>query len=218
MSASPARIQANRANAELSTGPRTPAGKLRSSLNALRHGLTSKMVLLPGDDLQAYNTFQRAFFADLKPKGELEQQLAYTLAITQWRLNRCRAFEESVLATRTLHPADPDANAKLTRDQIDSIARLSLYESRLNRIFQTTLKQFRALQAERIERDDRAMADAARVLQHSQSKQMPFDPAELGFVFSPLEIETWLRRHDRIQAAQQAATIGLDRRFSAAGR
>ena len=218
MSASPASIAANRANSQLSTGPRTAEGKLRSSVNALRHGLTSKMVLLPEDDLAAYNTFKQSFFNDLKPKGVLEEQLAYTLVNTQWRLNRCRAFEESVLATETAQPSDPDANARLTREQVDSLAKLSLYESRLTRTFQTTLKQFRDIQSDRTEREDRAMADAAKVLKLHQVKQIPFDAAEFGFVFSNAEIESYLSRRDRIQAARDHDAIEFNRRFFAAGR
>ena len=38
-------IAANRANAKRSTGPRTAAGKLKSSRNAYRHGLSSSMPL-----------------------------------------------------------------------------------------------------------------------------------------------------------------------------
>ena len=36
-------IRANRANAQRSTGPRTGAGKLKSSRNAYRHGLSGAM-------------------------------------------------------------------------------------------------------------------------------------------------------------------------------
>jgi hypothetical protein len=46
-------VKTNRANAQLSTGPRTPAGKQRSSLNALRHGLTGQIVVMPTEDLEA---------------------------------------------------------------------------------------------------------------------------------------------------------------------
>src|ERR1700685_3206451 len=56
MSTSPlnvVRMEANRRNAQHSTGPRTEAGLKISSLNALRHGLTSRVVVLPSEDLSA---------------------------------------------------------------------------------------------------------------------------------------------------------------------
>ena len=51
------RAEANAANAQHSTGPRSANGKARSSTNALRHGLTAKQVLAPGElaeDLRAF--------------------------------------------------------------------------------------------------------------------------------------------------------------------
>src|SRR3984893_13113796 len=43
--ASEKQIAANRANAQKSTGPRTAAGRLKSSRNALRHGLSVPLSL-----------------------------------------------------------------------------------------------------------------------------------------------------------------------------
>ena len=206
MSASPARLDANRANADKSTGPRTPEGKQRSALNALRHGLTSKTVILPGEDLETYQKFRDDFFADLNPKGELEQQLAFTLVNTQWRANRCRAFEQSLLSG--------DGSP---RDQVESLSKLSLYESRLTRIFQTTLKQFLSLQAERLEREEFDMKNAVQVLRNCQLKQIPFQPSEYGFVFSIEQVQARLHRHIRIHEAHQADMINFNRRFFARG-
>src|SRR6266849_4781573 len=69
----------NRANAQHSTGPKTDAGKQRSSLNALRHGLTGHTIVLPTEDLAAYERFTKRFFDDLKPIGILEEQLVQNL-------------------------------------------------------------------------------------------------------------------------------------------
>ena len=50
-----ARTEANRKNAQRSTGPKTPEGKARSSKNALKHGLTSEELILPGENPEAYD-------------------------------------------------------------------------------------------------------------------------------------------------------------------
>jgi len=61
-------IEANRRNAQQSTGPRSEIGKQKSSLNALRHGLTARVVVLPTEDLAAYQRFSAEFLADLAPE------------------------------------------------------------------------------------------------------------------------------------------------------
>src|SRR6267143_1604678 len=93
-----ARTARNRANAAHSTGPKTEAGKKRSSLNAYRHGLTGQTIILPAEDLDAYQAFTRTFFNDYKPVGTLEKQLVQSLADTSWRLNRVAALEHNLIA------------------------------------------------------------------------------------------------------------------------
>ena len=201
MSASAARTEANRANAKFSTGPRTPEGKQRSSSNALRHGLTAQQALIPGDDPEAYKKFRDDFIAGLQPKGALELQLAENMAGMQWRLNRCRAIEQSILAFEP-GPA-----------QIDSLNKFSLYEHRLSRNFHTTLKQFLELKAERIQQEERDLKDAAKILKHFSSKQMAYNPADDGFVFSTADVEQWLRRNDHVEEADFARHVQFNRQF-----
>ena len=54
-----AQLTANSANAQLSTGPRTEPGKHRSCQNSLKHGLTAKTVLIPGEDPAEYQASHR---------------------------------------------------------------------------------------------------------------------------------------------------------------
>jgi len=58
------RAAINRENSLKSTGPKTEAGKQISSLNALRHGLTSQVVIMPNEDLEAYHRFTESFHND----------------------------------------------------------------------------------------------------------------------------------------------------------
>ena len=61
------RAEINRQNASHSRGPISAEGKHRVSLNALRHGLTGQTVVLPSEDLAAYQKHGADFHAELKP-------------------------------------------------------------------------------------------------------------------------------------------------------
>ena len=50
--ATQAQIDANRANAQKSTGPKTPEGKAKSRRNGLKHGLTAEACMLADEDAQ----------------------------------------------------------------------------------------------------------------------------------------------------------------------
>jgi hypothetical protein len=69
------RTAINRANSRHSTGPRTDSGKQRSSLNALRHGLTAADAVLASEDRAAYDTHCRGFFDEYQPATPTETQL-----------------------------------------------------------------------------------------------------------------------------------------------
>src|SRR5947209_7633537 len=92
------RLAANRANAQLSTGPTTSEGKAKSSLNAVKTGLTGRTVLLPSEDAALYEAHVERFQRELQPVGEREAQLVQNLADTQWRLNRIPGLEFGLFA------------------------------------------------------------------------------------------------------------------------
>jgi hypothetical protein len=68
-------IEANRRNAQHSTGPRTQEGKDRIRLNALKHGMTAKTVVLPGEDEDVYLEKLAAWKADFPPRNEMEDSV-----------------------------------------------------------------------------------------------------------------------------------------------
>ena len=79
-------------------GPRTEAGKARSSVNALRHGLSGRIVVLPSEDLNLYLKFSKDFVASLYPTTPMENEIAQNIADGYWRLKRVRTTEESLYA------------------------------------------------------------------------------------------------------------------------
>jgi hypothetical protein len=95
---SEARLNANRQNAQHSTGPTSPEGKAISSRNATKTALTGREVLLPTDDVQCYQAHVQAFMDELEPIGRRETLLAQSLADIAWRLERIASLEMALYA------------------------------------------------------------------------------------------------------------------------
>ncbi len=203
----PNRAAANRANAQHSTGPRTPTGKQRAKLNALRHGLTGSTILLPTEDPAAYQQHLAQFLDEYQPQGPTETQLVHELIDTSWRLNRIPALETELL-TRAANPPTPEAAIEF--DIVDAhhaIALLGIYGQRLSRQFHKALDQLRDIQAQRRTQHDRDLKRAAALLEMHKAKGIPYDPAADGFVFSNDEIETCSRRLIRLNASRHIEHI-----------
>src|SRR5258708_8199817 len=73
-------FEANRRNAQRSTGPKTREGKRRSRRNAVRHGLCAETVIEFVEDVEDYNEFESAIIADYDAGPAVERELALRLA------------------------------------------------------------------------------------------------------------------------------------------
>ncbi len=161
MAISDKQLAANRRNAQFSTGPRTEAGKERSSLNGFKHpelGLTALMV---DEDREAQSEFVREYLADLAPQGFHELQLARAIAMDNWRLNRIKAVEENIFAWGFAVEHKDCCSSEIP--QVENamihavsymhyaarIDKLSLYESRLSRTIARNVELLRKSQADR---------------------------------------------------------------------
>ncbi len=89
-------IEANRRNAQLSTGPVTEDGKRRSRQNAVRHGLTAETVIDALEDADDYAAFEMAVTADYEAQSAVERELVLRLASLLWRLRRATAIESGL--------------------------------------------------------------------------------------------------------------------------
>ena len=209
------RAEINRANAQHSIGPRTDAGKKRSSLNALRHGLTGHIIVMPGEDLAAYERFAKTLFDEHQPETPTEKILVQTIVDVSWRLNRAVALENNLLMLgMTEHESDIDSNnpevqtalaqAAAYRAESRMFANLSTQTHRLMREREKTVKLLLGLQTARRETEKDDLFQAAKNLQLHKDKDLPYNPLDDGFVFSNAEIETYIQRHNRREEADDA--------------
>ena len=107
-------IEANRANAKKSTGPRTEAGKAVSRLNAVTHGLTPSEIVVWDEDPDAFDRFRADVLAELQPEGFLEIAEAERAATILWRLRRVPAWEAALLSWQQFKQAEKDNFAPVT--------------------------------------------------------------------------------------------------------
>src|SRR4029077_2906834 len=96
-------FEANRRNAQLSTGPVTEEGKRTSRQNALRHGLTAETVINALEDAKDYAAFEMAITADYDAQSAVERELVLRLASLLWRLRRATAIESGLFKIHARH-------------------------------------------------------------------------------------------------------------------
>ena len=123
---SAAQIDANRANARRSTGPRTPGGKTVSRSNALKHGLYAERILAPAENQPAFQQLQADFADEFRPKGRYETALVKRLGAIWWRLEQMVGMEAAFMPTQ-------DRRVPSAR-QVRGLNRLGCMEARLLRV------------------------------------------------------------------------------------
>jgi hypothetical protein len=145
---SPEKLAANQANAQFSTGPRTPQGKTASAQNSRTHGLCSKDRLVANEDKAEYQTMEVKLLLDIRPKGELELILFSELLTASWQLRRICRMETELSAGHDSYTAlldDEGLQKKLDR--------LGRHHTRFERTFHRSLKELKALQTSRAQKE-----------------------------------------------------------------
>jgi hypothetical protein len=207
-------LEANRRNAQRSTGPRTEEGKKVSALNARRHNLTGQVTAMTDADRLMHDAFSASIVENLAPEGAMEIQLAQRIATDSWRLNRASAIEDNLFAlghsakSDEIETEDPEIHAALTAAKVfDAEAKqlqlLTLYEQRINRNLQKNLATLQALQTARLAKREAEMKEAKQLLQLSEMKGLPYNPVKDGFVFSNEQIHASLDKERRLNRAYQ---------------
>ncbi len=127
--ASQKQIDADRQNAQKSSGPITPEGKAAVSQNAFTHGLTAELACINGEDMDEFDETRQSFENELKPVGPVQTLLVQQIVMAAWRLARLAfLFRQDVRG--------PNALTILGR-----------YEARVQRSFYRALHELQRLQA-----------------------------------------------------------------------
>jgi hypothetical protein len=201
-------------------GPRTAEGRRRSSLNATRHQLTSKVYIATPEESDAYNAHIAAYMEALAPVGVLETELAALIAADRWRCKRAIMIENSIFAQGYLdhgeaidvdnsQVAEALAEGKTWTSQANSLSLLTTYEGRITRRADKNMAQLTEMQTRRRELYKAAQNEAIRLVQLSEAQGEVYEPgddfepaaAHGQFVFSAPEIARVRDRRTRLDVA-----------------
>jgi hypothetical protein len=143
---SAAQLDANRRNAQKSTGPKSEAGKKRSSGNAFLHGLTAKRVLLPGEDPKFFESLWDEACGYFEPEG-CELVIVRDWCELIWRLRRVPVWEEVIFNSKynalyggkywTEHPGNEERRMGYVLENLlkesDVLSKIHRYEAGLHK-------------------------------------------------------------------------------------
>jgi hypothetical protein len=165
-------IEANRLNAQKCTGPTTEEGKLRASQNALKTGIYAKAEVLITENHEAYDQLIAAFFEQFAPATPQEACLVDALIRYEWLSRRYMAADTAAWNQWLSHDKDKEPGVAFLRYS-GELSRAGRYFTSARKGFSQTLKELKALQAER------KSEEAAATTSEPQSEQIQQPAAKL---------------------------------------
>jgi hypothetical protein len=155
--------EANRQNAQHSTGPATPAGKAAVRLNALTYGLRARSTLIDGEDPEEYKRLWANLEAEWQPKTTTERLYLEQMSTSQWLFARIATGESRIY----------EANIRI-EEQFPLLREVATQRTRLERSFTSALRELKQLQKERQARTQQQPVQAAKAAPAPVSK--PAEP------------------------------------------
>lgn len=100
-------------------GPKTLEGKERVRYNALRHGLSSELLVLDTEDPEEFATLEREYYNQFRPVDFLERELVDTMVKARWRLLRYLRCEKNAVDQETARISHYNSLLRLQRTPVD---------------------------------------------------------------------------------------------------
>ena len=144
-------IEANRRNAQKSTGPTSVTGKAASSMNALKTGIHAKSLVLPSEKLADLEQLIDEYYQRHHPTTPEARALLDDLIYGEWLKRRLRAAETQLWAFDHLQSFRPDDKYPLGQTAASrgkSFAQLQWRMECIRRASERALQGFKQLQAE----------------------------------------------------------------------
>lgn len=179
------RLQANRANAARSTGPKTAEGKARSSRNALRHGLLAKHLLVGQENPESFHALLNMMIDRFSPVNDVEFGMIEEMTAAYWRVRRAWTIETEMLEAGVANQAPGPYNVRLAAafGELAETSKLNVLhrqETRLHVMYQRALHNLLVLRQTPPGPDDTSILALPQFLLGSASPANASDEGEEG--------------------------------------
>ena len=183
--------------------PTPESGKARVSLNAVKTGLTARIMLFSAEDAPIYQKHLDRFFSKYSPASDDEHDLVQTIVDTEWRLRQIAPLEAGIYLHRPRkmrpprrpHPRPRPTRRRPPRRQIyltykKNLATIALQERRLTNQLDKAVAKLEALQKERKDARLKELDRAEKSIKACALNNLHPDFEYFGFDFSIEEFET----------------------------
>src|SRR5579864_4682701 len=143
-------IDANRLNAQKSTGPRSVEGKARSSQNALKSGIDAESLIILGEDRAALEALTQEYVERFHPTTPEQRHYVDTLIRDDWQLRRLAKVDTQLWEYELAFPLKRDENAPHGRAYASgstTFFRLQRRMDSVERSYQRALRELQRLEA-----------------------------------------------------------------------
>jgi len=145
--------EASRLNSLHSTGPRTDAGKQRSSMNALKSGIDAKTIVLPNESQDDYNQLVTEWHGEHQPTTCAARAIVDRLVAGEWIFRRLFQLQSTIILRylKNTSPRIIDQNFPVEEafhQKENSLIRIQAQVNHINRNFHKDLDQLNFLKAQ----------------------------------------------------------------------
>jgi hypothetical protein len=173
-------IEANRLNAQHSSGPRTAEGKAVSRMNALKSGIDARSLIIPGENAAELQALADGMTAEHAPSTATERALVDSIVYSTWLLNRLRKTETQLTQMAIAEAGGNPAFALAAAFRNKDLARVHRHINTHRRAIHESLAELRRLRAAR-EAEEEAVPEPLEPSHPEngfvpQTVEMPADP------------------------------------------
>ena len=181
----------SRINGAKSRGPKTEAGKRKSSMNACKHGLTSALIVHHNESDEQFQLLLTAFTEKFQPSDAIERELVFEAAVARFQLRRVWAMETAAMdremdmqrdwVDEKHEDCDEETRTAIAYSRLGNQSKvlglLSRYHSRVRRDFEKAIRDLEHIRASKTLTQPKLPNEPKTAVVNRKPREIPNEPS-----------------------------------------